>query len=293
MGCCSCTNNQDLCPPMKKIFITYGNQPFCDTLKRLKKEAKSLGIFDKVITYTEKDLSKEVLSSPLMQYLRGGGYWVWKPYVILKTMQAYPDALIVYTDAGCSLNNNSEEWNQWFQLMQSNDVLVQAYQPDTDYGWNAIFGTSSTAIATWTKKQTIDYFDERIGTDKWHSFNKIWGGYLMICNKTTLMKDWLDTMLSHPELVIDPTEEELTDQYPDFVLHRHDQSILTALVYQYIYDKKLRICVMPETAESTQTAAVVASRIRTITKVPLKTKWIHSIKSLIGEDAYNAIHFWR
>lgn len=160
----------------KKIFITYGNQPFRDTLKRIKREAKSLGIFDQVIAYTEKDLSEEVLSSPLMRYSRGGGYWVWKPDVILKTMQAYPDALIVYTDAGCSLNKNIEEWNKWFQLMRSNDVLVQAYQPETDYGWNAIFGTSSTAIATWTKKQTIDYFDNRIGTDKWHNFNKIWGG---------------------------------------------------------------------------------------------------------------------
>lgn len=277
----------------KKIFISYGNQPFRDTLKRLKKESKSLGIFDKVITYSEKDLSQEVLSSPLMQYARGGGYWVWKPYVILKTMQRYPNALIVYTDAGCSLNKNVEEWNKWFELMQSNDMLVQAYQPGADYGWQSIFGTSSTAIATWTKKQTLDYFDEQIGNKTWHNFNKIWGGYLIVYNKTVFVQDWLDTMLSHPALVIDPTEEEKADQYPDFVQHRHDQSVLTALVYRYLQEKKLRICVLPETAESTTTAAVVASRIRTITKVPLKTKLIHAVKSLIGENIYNALHFWK
>ena len=170
-------------------------------------------------------------------------------------------------------------------------MLVQAYQADRDYGWQEVFGTSSVAISTWTKKYTIDFFDKEIGDKIWHNFNKIWGGYLIIHNKSALIQDWLDIMLNYPELVVDPTEEEVANQYDGFAAHRHDQSILTALVYQYQQGKRLRIRVMPETAESTKTAAVVAARIRFIEKVPLKTRLIHIIKSILGEHGYNVMHF--
>ena len=61
------------------VFISYGDIVFQKSLKRIVKEAKSLKIFDKVIAYTPTDLPKEIMQSPLMQYKRGGGYWLWKP----------------------------------------------------------------------------------------------------------------------------------------------------------------------------------------------------------------------
>lgn len=58
---------------MKKIFITYGDDAFKNSRKRIAIEARDLGIFDKVIVYTPKDLPLPVRSSPLMAYKRGGG----------------------------------------------------------------------------------------------------------------------------------------------------------------------------------------------------------------------------
>lgn len=277
---------------MKKIFISYGSKSFKDTLKRIKKEAHRLRIFDKVIIYTEKDLPEWICQSPLFNYAMGG-YWLWKPYVILKTMQRYPNALIIYADAGCSLNRKHEEWNNWFYLMEKNEMLVQAYQPNIDYGWQEKFKTSSIEISTWTKKNTLDFFDEKFGTSDWHCFNKIWAGMIIVKHDSTLIKEWLDIMLSHPELVLEPTGEELNMQNSEFVMHRYDQSILTALVYWYINENNLKICVIPETAESIKNAAVVASRIRMYEPIPLKSKVIGVIKRVIGEKWYSIFHFWR
>lgn len=277
---------------MKKIFISYGNKPFKDTLKRIKKEARHLRIFDKVITYSEKDLPEWICQSSLFNYARGGGYWVWKPYVILKTMQRYPNALIIYADAGCSLNKNMDEWNAWFRLMETYEMLVTAYQIGFDYGWYGAFHTNSVEIATWTKKETLNYFDNKFGNTAWHTYNKIMAGFLMVKCNMSLIQEWLDTMLNNPNLVIDPTDVQQKEQYPFFVAHRHDQSILTPLVYYYRDEHKLKLCILPETAESNPNAAVVASRIKEIKKVPLKTRIIYIIKRLLGENCYQLLHFW-
>lgn len=72
--------------------------------------------------------------------------------------------------------------------------------------------------------------------------------------------------------------------------HRYDQSILTALIYLYLQQGNTQIALLPETAESDNTAAVVASRIRVVEKVPLKTKVIRLLKTIIGEKGYALLH---
>lgn len=275
------------------VFISYGDVNFIKSLKRIKKEASRLKLFDKIIVYTPKDLPRGIRKSPLMQYSRGGGYWVWKPYLIWNTMQKYPNAIVVYADAGCTLNKNYDEWYTWFRMMQSTDTLLTHYRSNVDYGWKEIFGTSSAKISTWTKRLTMDYFDKRFSSIDWHDENKIWGGFIIAKNKSSLIKEVLDIMLSRPDLVIDPKEEELFNQHSEFCQHRHDQSIITPLAYWYKTNNPNIVEIIPESGESNINAAVVASRIRDSRLVPLKTKIIQIIKLILGDKMYNVLHFWK
>ncbi|MDY3768588.1 MAG: hypothetical protein SOZ83_03175 [Sphaerochaetaceae bacterium] len=276
---------------MKKILIVYADAKLSSTLSRIKKEAKSLHIFDKVITYSEKACTKEILSFIQAHNQRGAGYWIWKPYLILKTLQKYPDAVVVYTDAGCSLNANMQEWSRWFELMQDNDLLVTHYRREGEYGWEQVFGTKSVAIETWTRKMAMDYFDGLFRHRQWHQKEKLWAGFMMCkMGAKPLLQEWLNLMLLHPEFLVDMPEEK--EQYPSFITHRHDQSLLTAFVYYYQEKKNLHIALLPETAESDKTAAVVASRIRTYKAPHLKTRVIQWIKKTLGEKFYNRVHFW-
>ena len=175
-------------------------------------------------------------------------------------MVKYPHAVIVYADAGCRLQPNMEEWKKWFNIMMQSDVLLTAYRPDFDYGWQNYFHTSSVQIKTWTKKTTIIFFDRLYGAKYWHNYRKILGGMVIVKNQSPLIRLWLEITFQHPELVMDPIDAELQDQDSCFVEHRHDQSILTPLAY-YCREKQLcSVSIIDETAESDKTAAVVADR---------------------------------
>lgn len=77
-----------------KVFITFGagGQNYIDAGKRLIKQAKSTGYFDKTILYTEKDLKNDKhFWNPHSEFIsknkRGYGYWIWKSYIIKKQWQ--------------------------------------------------------------------------------------------------------------------------------------------------------------------------------------------------------------
>lgn len=103
----------------KKIFITYGNKLYYESLQRIKEQASSVGCFDKIITYTDADLPEEICNHSLMQYKRGGGYWLWKPYFILKTLLevAQEGDIVVYSDAGSEVFKH-KSWNLFFKMME-------------------------------------------------------------------------------------------------------------------------------------------------------------------------------
>lgn len=52
--------------------------------------AEKTGLFDRIILYTDKDLPQEITNHELMSYKRGGGYWLWKPYIILNALLNFP-----------------------------------------------------------------------------------------------------------------------------------------------------------------------------------------------------------
>lgn len=279
---------------MKTIFISYGNQAFKKSLKRIGKEAKSLNLFDKIILYTPKDLPYSIKSSPLMTYNKGGGYWVWKPFIIWKTLQDYGnDAVVIYSDAGNSLFKH-KDWNKYLEKIQDYDTIVFKYHNNFDYGWSN-FGTTSSEIKYWTKKNTLKYFDSLFSSSDWEENNKIMGGFIVVKNdKNSLIQQWLNISLLYPELIIDPSGNELVDQYDFFIEHRHDQSILTPL--SYFYQTKNEVLILEESAESARLlnkeSPIIASRLRDDIrpKIRLKTRIIHIIKFLIGEKIYNLIH---
>ncbi|MBO4536593.1 MAG: hypothetical protein J5702_05240 [Bacteroidales bacterium] len=228
---------------MKKIFIAYADAALAYSLKRIGRQARRLKIFDEIILYTPADLSDELKSHPLMQYSRGGGYWSWKPWLIQKTLREHaPGDIVVYADAGSTLRK-SPEWERLFKLMEQYDTLCFQYAEIVPEF--AHWGNECTRIKYWTKKQLLDYFDNYFQDTAYRDNCKIMGGLLFMKNpENSLLQQWIDITLNHPELIVDPTPEEMQDQEPGFAYHKHEQSVITALAY---YDKT--VCMIPETYE--------------------------------------------
>ena len=70
---------------MKKTFVTYGDDNYRESLERIGREARATGVFDSVRLYTPADLP-EPFASYTRDYPRGGGYWLWKPFVIVSEL---------------------------------------------------------------------------------------------------------------------------------------------------------------------------------------------------------------
>ena len=199
--------------PMKRIFIAYADGSMAYSLKRIGRQARRLKFFDEVILYTPDDLSDELKAHPLMQHSRGGGYWIWKPWLIKKTLDEHAQGdIVVYADAGCTLRR-SPEWDRLFKLMDEYDTICFQYAkivPDFKK-----WGNDSTRIKYWTKKQTLLFLDEYFHDTAYRDHCKIWGGLMFVKNRdNSLVRDWLDISLNHPELIVDPTPEERKDQEP-------------------------------------------------------------------------------
>jgi hypothetical protein len=81
---------------MTKIyFLTFGgpDENYHDTVNRLCNQAKKMEVFNEIIGLTEKDLhnDKEFWSKHYnfirQNKKKGYGYWLWKPYIIKKTLK--------------------------------------------------------------------------------------------------------------------------------------------------------------------------------------------------------------
>ena len=242
---------------MKTVFISYANDAMAYSLKRIGRQARRLGIFDEVILYTPADVPPYVRESRLFAAPRGAGYWCWKPAIIEDALSRFEDGtVVVYVDAGCTLRK-SPQWTEYLGHMKDYDAICFQYAENQPQ-WKK-WGADSSKIKYWTKKQTLDFDKEYFDNPDVGELCQIMGGVLFLKGRdNSLLKAWKELIFSHPELVEDPTKEELQDQYPGFAGHRHDQSLLTPLAVD-----DPRTLVLPEVSEQYSPDSFVwASRIR-------------------------------
>lgn len=274
-------------------FISFaGGDSFKDSSKRLQKEAQKLHIFKSIKIYHDEDLPPQVRFSPLSLFKRGHGYWVWKPWIIYNTLTSIPCGdIVVYADCGCTLHDNREEWYRYKTMLYNTDAIFFQYRRDVAYNW----GSSDNSF--YCKKEVIRYFSLNESID-WLHGPQLWSG-LIIAKRTEnaicLIDDWLRITLCHPEFIIDVCGPELEKQDSCLIEHRHDQAILSALIYT---QKKAKCMIVPETSEPSQhytNPIVSATRIRKsppLLQPSFSTKITNRIKKFIGQETYDKLHFW-
>lgn len=248
---------------MRKIFISYGDKNYTDSLKRIGTEAENLHLFDEIRLYDDSQLPPTFYSYT-EKYKRGGGYWLWKPYIVQETLsKAQEGDVIVYADAGCTLLAH-KDWKKYFRIMNSKECLF-------------FLGTGKNR--KWCKQSVFDYLTPE--DQSWAKANQLQATFFMI-KKTGgnhLIERWYELALHHPELFIDITEEEKNEN-PLLKEHRHDQAVLTGCIASS--SDISRYCFLPSKIERRVAGgqAVLASRISSkdirgaMNSSPIESKWI-------------------
>lgn len=207
-----------------KIYaVTYSDDNYAMSKRLNLFTAKIIGRVSNTLAYGPADIDSIFYEKhkDILEESRGGGYWLWKPYIILKTLDLinYGEFLI-YTDAGLIYVKNIKKIIKQLERDKKDVFLSQGFAPNKD----------------WCKRDAFVL----MGCDTKDAINRVMvsGGYILL-RKTEysikFIKEWL-FFASDRRILTDDENKCGLPNYEGFHEHRHDQSILTNLSYLWNID---------------------------------------------------------
>ncbi len=200
-----------------KYFINYAYNRYVESQNIASKSAEKFGF--EVIKYEFKDLDEQFLdkNKKIINQKRGVGYWIWKPYLILKTLnQINMGDYLVYMDSGANLVKPVDDL-----LDTIDDSGILSFQLKGCPNRNWIKGDCFFAI-----NQVDDVY-------KFKDEEQILASFIFF-KKTTFalnfVKKWL--YYSEQEQIVTDLPNIYMANCKEFIDHRHDQAIFSLLCYQ-------------------------------------------------------------
>jgi hypothetical protein len=163
---------------------------------------------------------KSTFSDFIKDFPRGYGYWLWKPFILSKFLEKFPEEdVILYCDIGCELSSaGGEKFFKYIEKMKSAELLgFYTYTKQSEYYW--------------CKKELLDFFnlpknlldDEQICATffilRVGDFSK------------KFISEWFCISKSKNYIYLNDVVSKY--QYREFIEHRHDQAIFSLLMKKY------------------------------------------------------------
>ena len=209
-------------------FITFGSHDkYIKAAERLVEQAKQLNIFTETILYNTEYLEKEVEfwknhEEFIKKNKRGYGYWIWKPYIIKKTMEYMNNGdILLYLDCGCELSCERKD-----NLLKYIDLVKI----------DKLIGSVAFIEKHWNKMDLI----EKMNMNKnvyLNTLQRAAGANLfLVCHETiNLVNEWYNLSCDYHNIDDSPS---IIKNLTCFKQHRHDQSVFSLLTKKYnIYSK--------------------------------------------------------
>lgn len=199
------------------VAVNYADKGFRRAQRLNSSTAKKWGA-DKVIEYGPGDIdrafymrNREILEAP-----RGGGFYLWKPYVFRKAYDELKSGdYLIYTDSGAVYVNRIQ---YLIDCMEREKVPLM------------IFSLELERIEKCNTKRdafVLTGCDEGKYTDTPQSI----GGYF-VCKRAPEVEAFLDEVLKYAQdarIITDRPNVMGLPDYKEFVDHRHDQSVISLM----------------------------------------------------------------
>lgn len=211
---------------MDRIFLcSFGNSSYLSALSRLKVQAQETGWFYRIECGTEESLSplfKQEVMDLLKPEVRGFGYWIWKPQIILQCLyQMEHGDILLYVDAGCHINRAGK-----------NMFLAYIEEVKRHPSGFLVFGARKGSLERqYTKGDIFSYFNIR-DDDIYNSGQIHATAFFLRKDDHTqkIIEYWKEVMMEHRDLIDDSLS--ITPNALDFKENRHDQSVFSILMKQ-------------------------------------------------------------
>lgn len=214
---------------MKYHFITFAtpNGSYLKDAKDLCVSAMTVANFDTALIGGIQSLDRlfKTQNAHILREARGAGYWLWKPYVILKHLTELSDGdVLCYCDSAyrflSDARNIADKW------LSDGDIGACHNKPN-DSAWQ------EHTDRKYTKHDTFELMrvppgDER---ERIKSTTQAWAGFVVLRKSATsvaFVREWLHYAQNY-QIITDSTSTTAPED-PGFKENRHDQSIYSILL---------------------------------------------------------------
>jgi len=211
---------------MQIKFITFGSHAnYIEAGNRLLDQAEKANIFTETKLYTGDDLKNdnhfwEKHREFIENNSRGYGYWIWKPYLIKKTMETMNNGdVLLFLDCGCEIDyRRNGIFREFINVVKHVKII----------------GTFMGNEREWNKMDLLEKLD--MNNDKYldgsNKYQRQSGAILfLVCEKTRKMvNEWYELSCDYHNIDDTPSVIQNLDCFRE---HRHDQSLFSLLTKKY------------------------------------------------------------
>ncbi len=212
---------------MKRILVNFASSNFRLSQRISSASGRYIGGFDLVRSFSEHDIDGAFFreNRSILKEKRGAGYWLWKPYFLMKVIrEASPGDLVFYADSG--------------------SIFLRPVQPIISH-----FLSSGDPVGAfelpliecqWTKPGVFSRLS--FEADRFAMTNQLMAGFILVrvgLEAESFISKWLELCI-RPEYLVDDQDcaEGLIDSVSPgirFIAHRHDQSLFSLLYKSFGY----------------------------------------------------------
>jgi hypothetical protein len=201
--------------------INYANEKYRNAQMLNTKTAYMHGA-DKVIEYSPKDIDAQFydFNREIFSCERGDGYWIWKPYLIKRTLERVNDEdYLIYSDSGAYYINDIK-------------LLIQCMEKEkTDI---MVFSLSEKHLEKmWSKRDAFILMG--CDSEEYANTSQRLAGFLLL-KKSKLAHAFVTEWLAFAQdirIISDQPNCMGKENYSGFKENRHDQTILSLLSKKY------------------------------------------------------------
>jgi len=205
-------------------FITFGSHDnYIDAGIRLINQANNLKIFNNTKLFTLYDLQNDnnfwsTHKDFILDNSRGFGYWLWKPYLIKKSMDEMNDNdILLYLDSGCEIDISERDY-----LLECLETVKKDFIVGT-LGKTCVENSCKMDLLLLLNMNKDIYLKSRM--------HQAGANLILVCNKTRkLINEWYELCCNYNLIDDSPSISKNLNEYEE---HRHDQSIYCLLTKKH------------------------------------------------------------
>ena len=205
----------------KIIAISYANRNYERQLKINKKSALEIGKVNEYYSYGPNDIDPKFRdkNKDILIRKRGNGYWLWKPYFILKTLKEKLNEgdYLIYTDSGILYMNSTWIIIDFLENKNAEMWAIQTRYIEKSYTKRDAFILLGADMPFYT--ETPQYM-----------------AGIQIYKKSKFTEKFLEEVLYYSQDKRIITDDDNTlgfINYKGFKENRHDQTVLSIMIKKY------------------------------------------------------------